>query len=158
MKAIKPTTELEIAKLMETYREGFLHLDPDRLGSIWDKKHDPLIYVAMEKKQPIYGWSAIEKYYAALPEHVEQIVAKSIREVKIAEFADTAMAFFIFEATVKLKNSSALYRPNGRVTMVFRYAAGLWRAIHYHESALSAQAVEQANRMKGGRSRAVPLL
>jgi len=47
--------EEAIAHLIETYREGFLALDPARLCSIWDNQHDPLIYVAQEKHEPIYG-------------------------------------------------------------------------------------------------------
>jgi hypothetical protein len=37
-----------VAALIETYRQGFLRLDPALLGSIWDREHDPLVYVAME--------------------------------------------------------------------------------------------------------------
>lgn len=48
-----------VADLVETYRQGFLHLDPERLESIWDRGHVPLIYVAMERPEPILGWSAI---------------------------------------------------------------------------------------------------
>jgi len=64
--------EREIADLIETYRQGFLQLDPKRLMSIWDHKHASLIYVAMEKPEPIYGWDAIEQYYTALPEHLDE--------------------------------------------------------------------------------------
>ena len=42
--------EEAISDLFETYREGFLALDPVRLGSIWDKQHDPIISIAREKR------------------------------------------------------------------------------------------------------------
>ena len=61
--------ERAVASLIETYRQGFLHLDPDRIASIWDSQHEPLIYVAQENKEPTYGWAAIQRYIAAIPEH-----------------------------------------------------------------------------------------
>jgi hypothetical protein len=65
-----------VAALIETYRQGFLRLDPGLLGSVWDREHAPLVYVAMERPEPIYGWPSIKRYYEALPEHLEQMLAK----------------------------------------------------------------------------------
>jgi hypothetical protein len=45
----------DVAALIETYRQGFLRLDPELLGSIWDREHDPLVYVAMDQPGPVYG-------------------------------------------------------------------------------------------------------
>src|SRR5882757_3633946 len=72
-----------IATLIETYRMGFLHLDPEQLASIWDSQHDPLIYVAQEMEEPIYGWTAIQHYYAALPEHLDEVLAKHLEDIQI---------------------------------------------------------------------------
>ncbi len=142
------TTERTVADLIETYRQGFLSLDPKRIGSIWDREHDPLIYVAMERPEPIYGWPAIESYFDALPDHLDDMLAKTIEDVRIDPLGDTAIAFFQFHSTVKLKGAEGLYRPSGRVTMLFRRTQAGWRAIHYHESAIAAQAVDQINRMR----------
>jgi ketosteroid isomerase-like protein len=134
------STKRAIADLIETYRQGFLQLDPGRLASIWDQGHDPLIYVAMERPDPIFGWPAIERYYAALPEHLDETVAKKIDNIRIDMLGDTAAAFFQFHSSVRLKGRIGLYRPAGRVTMLFGQTKAGWRVIHYHESALAAQA------------------
>lgn len=141
-------TQRAVADLIETYRQGFLQLDPGRLGSIWDREHVPLIYVAMERPEPILGWPAIESYFEALPQHLEQMVEKTIDPMKIDVFDDAAAAFFEFHSIVRLKGGEGLYRPSGRVTMLFKRARAGWRAIHYHESALAAQAADQISRMK----------
>jgi ketosteroid isomerase-like protein len=138
-----------VTDLIETYRRGFLQLDPERLGSIWDHEHTPLIYVAMERPEPLQGWSAIEHYFEALPQHLEQMVEKTIGPIEVDVFGDAAAAaFFEFHSIVRLKGGAGLYRPSGRVTMLFKRTQASWRAIHYHESALAAQAAEQINRMK----------
>jgi hypothetical protein len=38
-----------VAALVETYRRGFLRLDPELLDFIWDREHDPFVYFAMER-------------------------------------------------------------------------------------------------------------
>lgn len=141
-------THRAVADLIETYRQGFLQLDSRRLGSIWDREHIPLIYVAMERPEPILGWRAIENYFEALAQHLEQIVEKYIDPITVDVFGDAAVAFFEFHSVVKLKGVQGLYRPSGRVTMLFKRTQTAWRAVHYHESALAAQAADQINRMK----------
>lgn len=141
-------TQSVIADLIETYRQGFLQLDPGRLASIWDREHVPLIYVAMERPEPIQGWPAIQTYFEALPQHLEQMVEKRIDPIKVDAFGDAAAAYFEFHSIVKLKGGAGLYRPSGRVTMLFKRTQAQWRAVHYHESALAAQAADQINRMK----------
>ena len=137
-----------VAELVETYRQGFLQLDPGRLGSIWDRGHVPLIYIAMEKPEPILGWSAIANYFEALSQHLEQMVEKRIEPIEVDVLGDAAIAFFEFHSIVRLKGGEGLYRPSGRVTMLFKRTRSEWRAIHYHESALAAQAADQIRRMK----------
>jgi ketosteroid isomerase-like protein len=134
------TTESEVLVVIEVYRQGFLQLDPELLWSIWDQGHDSLIYVAMEKREPIYGWPAIKQYYAALPEHLEEMVAKQVDAIRIDLLGDTAMAFFQFHSVVKLKGHEGLFEPSGRVTMLFRHTQAGWRVVHFHESALAARA------------------
>jgi ketosteroid isomerase-like protein len=135
-------TERAIAALIELTRQGFLKLDPQLLGSIWDSQHEPLIYVAQEREEPLHGWTAIQSYYVALPEHLDAVSSKEIDGIKIDPLGDTAAAFFQFRSTVKLKGRETLHRPTGRVTMIFRRTSSGWRAIHYHESALGALAAQ----------------
>jgi ketosteroid isomerase-like protein len=133
-------TRRAVADLIEVYRQGFLQLDPKLLGTIWDQGHRPLIYVAMEKPKPIQGWAAIHRYYAALPEHLEQVLAKKLDNIRIDLLGDTAMAFFESHSKVRLKEREGIYQPAGRVTMLFRHTGAGLRVVHYHESALAAQA------------------
>jgi ketosteroid isomerase-like protein len=141
-------TERAIAALIELTRQGFLKLDPQLLGSIWDQQHEPLIYVAQEKEEPLHGWAAIQSYYAALPQHLDAVLAKEIDGIKIDPLGDTAAAFFQFHSTVRLKGRETLHRPTGRVTMIFRHTSSGWRAIHYHESALGALAAQATSGSK----------
>ena len=138
------TTEAEraVAGLIETYRQGFLQLDPDRIASIWAPQHEPLIYVAQERNEPTYGWPAIQRYVAALPEHLEKVLTKEVKNLQIDILGDTAIAFFVSHSSVKLKARDALYEPTFRVSMIFQRTSAGWRAIHFHESALSAQAAQ----------------
>jgi hypothetical protein len=48
----------------------------------------------MERPEPIYGWPAIKQYYEALPEHLEQMLPKSVDGVRIDVLGDVAAAFF----------------------------------------------------------------
>lgn len=134
--------ERAVAALLETYRRGFLHLDPEEIASIWDTQHEPLIYVAQEKKEPIYGWSAIRGYMAALPEHLEKVLSKEVRDVRIDILGDAALAFFTSRSSVKLRARPGLHEPTFRASMIFRRTAVGWRVIHFHESSLSAQAAQ----------------
>lgn len=134
--------EIPISTLIETYRIGFLHFDTDQLASIWDSQHTPLIYIAQEKEEPIQGWKDIRQYYAALPEHLDAIVQKHLEGIQIDIVGTTAIAFFISRSTVRIKGRAVLYKPVARVTMIFRETGEGWRAIHYHESALSAQSTQ----------------
>jgi ketosteroid isomerase-like protein len=137
-----------ITALIETYRLGFLHLDPEQLASIWDSRHDPLIYVAQEMEEPIHGWTAIQHYYAALPEHLDEVLAKHVDDVQIDVLGDTAIAFFVTHSNVRLKGRTAKYEPTARVSMIFHRTSAGWRSIHYHESAQSAQSA-QAKSLNG---------
>jgi ketosteroid isomerase-like protein len=140
--------ERAIALQIETYRQAFLHLCPERIASIWDSEHSPLIYVAQEMKEPTYGWDAIRCYFAALPDHLEKVLSKVLSDLQIDVLGDTAIAFFISHTTAKLKRQVALHEPTFRATMIFQRTAAGWRAIHYHESslaALAAQVMSSAN-------------
>lgn len=134
--------ERAIATQIEIYRQGFLHLSPERIASIWDSHHVPLIYVAQEMKEPTYGWDAIRRYFAALPEHIDKVVSKVLSGVQIDVLGDAAIAFFISHSSVKLKRQAALHEPTFRATMIFQRTAAGWRAIHYHESSLAALAAQ----------------
>jgi ketosteroid isomerase-like protein len=113
-------SERAVAALIETYRQGFLRLDPELLGSIWDREHDPLVYVAMERPEPIYGWPAIKRYYEALPGHLEQMLAKSVDDVRIDVLGDAAAAFFQFHSKVRIRGREGQHELAGRATMLFR--------------------------------------
>ena len=131
-----------ISALIESYRNGFLHLDQEQLESIWDRHYNSLIYVAQEKEEPIYGWTAIQQYFEALSNHLDAILAKHIEDVQIDILGDAAFAFFISRSSVRLKGRLTIYEPVARITMLFRRNGPEWRAIHYHESALSAQSAQ----------------
>jgi ketosteroid isomerase-like protein len=136
MMASRPNeSKSAVAALIESYRQGFLRLDPELLGSIWDREHDPLVYVAMERPGPIYGWPAIKRYYEALPEHLEQMLAKSVDDVVIDVLGDAAAAFFQFHSKVKIRGREGQHKLVGRATMLFRHTPAGWRVIHFHESA-----------------------
>ena len=136
----KVDDERAIAAQIETYRQGFLHLSPEEIASVWDSQHAPLIYVAQEMKEPTYGWDAIRRYFAALPDHLEKVLSKVLSDVRIDVLGDTAIAFFISHTTAKLKRQPGLHEPTFRATMIFQRTAAGWRAIHYHESSLAALA------------------
>ena len=93
-------------------------------------------------REPTYGWPAIQRYLAALPRHLEEVLAKEVKDLKIDVLGDTALAFFNSRSRVKLKTRAGLHEPSFRVSMIFRRAPAGWRAIHSHESALSAQAAQ----------------
>lgn len=132
--------ERAVAALIETYRQGFLQLDPQQIASVWDTEHEPLIYAAQEMKEPTYGWPAIRRYMAALPEHLEKVLSKEVKDVRIDILGDAALAFFTSHSRVKLRGRPGLHEPTFRVSMIFRRTEAGWRAIHFHESSLSAQA------------------
>lgn len=142
MSHVSVDDERAIEIQLETYRQGFLSLNPERIASIWDPQHTPLIYVAQEKKEPIYGWDAIHRYLAALPDHLETVLSKSLGDVRIDVLGDTAIVFFISHTTAKLKRQVALHEPVFRATMIFDRTAVGWRVIHYHESSLAALAAQ----------------
>jgi ketosteroid isomerase-like protein len=154
MKIQKPPTADEddarraVAAVIETYRQGFLRLDPLKLVSIWDREHEPLVYVAQEKDEPIHGWAAIERYLAALPEHLEEVSAKDLDSVQIDVLGDTTVAFFTSRSSVKLKGRSAKYEPIGHVSMILRRTPEGWRVVHFHESARSAQSARLMQSMQ----------
>jgi hypothetical protein len=65
---------------------------------------------------------------------------KKLDGIRIDPLGETAIAFFQFHSTVKLRGREELYRPSGHVTMLFRHTRAGWRVIHYHESAPAAAA------------------
>lgn len=138
----------EIAAVLEIYRLAFLNLDAQKLESIWDRQHEPLIYLAQEKEEPIFGWDGIQKYYEALPEHLEKVLSKNLDDVKIDVLGETAIAFFTSHSTVVLKGRPANYEPIAHVTMIFHRTTAGWRVIHYHESAKSEQSAQVMREMK----------
>jgi ketosteroid isomerase-like protein len=131
-----------VAAVIEIHRQGFLRLDPAQLASVWDQQHEPLVYVAQEKEEPIHGWAAIQRYLAALPEHLEEVLAKDLDDVRIDVLGDAATAFFTSRSSVRLKGRPTSYEPIGHVSMIFRRASDGWRVIHFHESARSAQSAD----------------
>jgi ketosteroid isomerase-like protein len=137
-----------VAAVLETHRLGFLHLDSEQLASIWDRQHEPLVYVAQEKEEPIHGWPTIQRYLAALPEHLDQVLAKDLDDVQIDVLGDTAIAFFTSRSSVKIKGYPAKYEPISHVSMILHRTSEGWRAIHFHESARSEQAAEVVRAMQ----------
>jgi ketosteroid isomerase-like protein len=137
-----------VAAVLETHRLGFLQLDPEQLASVWDCQHEPLVYVAQEKAEPIHGWPAIQRYLAALPEHLDEVSAKDLEDVQIDVLGDTVIAFFTSRSSVKIKGYPAKYEPISHVSMMLHRTSEGWRAIHFHESARSEQAAEVVRAMQ----------
>lgn len=131
--------EEAIAALVESYRDGFHRLDFQQLCSLWDRRHEGLIYVAQELPEPLQGWDAIERYYARTTDSPEPMIAMTIDALSIQTFGDTALAFFTFLAHAERDLELA-----GRVSMVLRRNRDRWILIHYHRSALAQQAVQLA--------------
>lgn len=115
------------AALIETCRQGFLHLDPERIASVWDTQHEPLIHVAQEMKEPTYGWPAIQRYMAALSEHLEKVLSKKVKDARIDILGDAALAFFTSHSSVKLRARPGQHEPTFRVSMIFHRDRG-WLA------------------------------
>jgi SnoaL-like domain len=67
--------------------------------------------------------------------------------LQIDTLGDTAIAFFVSHSSVILKTRGTLHEPTFRVSMIFQRTPTGWRAIHFHESALSAQAAQAAQAM-----------
>jgi ketosteroid isomerase-like protein len=138
-----------VAAAVEMYRLGFLRLDPEQLASMWDRQHEPLIYVAQERDEPIHGWAAIQLYFAGLPEHLDRVLSKELEDVKIDVVGDTAIVFFTSRSSVMLKGRPTKYEPLSHISMIFRRTSDGWRAVHFHESARSAQAERAMKAMQG---------
>ena len=86
----------------------------------------------------IKGWPAIKRYYEALPEHLEQMLAKAVDDVRLDVLGDAAAVFFQFHSKVKIRGREGHQELAGRATMLFRHAPAGWRVIYFHESATLA--------------------
>jgi ketosteroid isomerase-like protein len=137
------TEKAQIERLIETWRRGFLAVDPAALASLWDADHRPLLYVAMERAEPIREWAGIECYFAELPMHLAAMERMQIDNLVVDVLGEAALVFFDFSARVKMRRGDVV-TPAGRVSMVLARGAGGWRMIHYHESALAALTVGPA--------------
>ena len=54
----------------------------------------------------IKGWPAIKRYYEALPEHLEQMLAKAVDDVRLDVLGDAAAVFFQFHSKVKIRGAN----------------------------------------------------
>lgn len=130
----------DLNQLISRCHTAFLAIDADALAALWDKTHAPLVYVAMEKEEPIRGWPAIRGYYDALPTVLARMTDMRVSNLEIDTLGNVALAYFDFAATAELRQTGATISPAGRVTIAFHRTASGWRMIHYHESALAASA------------------
>jgi hypothetical protein len=49
----------QIAAVLEQYRRGFATAERADLTAIWDQDYDPIIYIALERAEPLRGWAAV---------------------------------------------------------------------------------------------------
>ena len=124
----------EIAALVEVYRAGFATLDAIKLQSIWDRDYET-IYCPIELAAPIRGWPAIEQYYRRVTHHLMRAHFMEIANLSIDILGDTAYAFLTFRFEGEVAGKSEPHKAEGRTTFIFRRKDGVWKGIHYHESA-----------------------
>ena len=120
-----------VGEVLEQYRVGFSTLDTQMLAQIWDQRYRKIVYVPLEAKAPIYGWSDVEAYYRRIAEQFDTH-KMLLGDINVDTLGDMAYAFctFHFEGSVNGK----AHVVDGRNTFVLHRKDGAWKVIHYHES------------------------
>jgi ketosteroid isomerase-like protein len=123
----------EIGELIEQYRRGFATLDAQLLQSLWDSDYD-VIYVPIEKAEPIRGWLAIAHYYEQLNTIFSHADMMEIGDLSVDVLGDIGIAYFTFRFVGQMIGRSEPFRVMGRNTLIVRRTGEGWKGIHYHES------------------------
>ena len=123
-----------IAAVLEKYRRGFATLERTHLTAIWDHDYDNIIYIAQERAEPLWGWAAVEHYYASVLTQLVRVNTMTISDVVIDVVGDLAYAFCSFHFEGEVAGQDTPRVADGRTTFVLHRKAAMWKVIHYHES------------------------
>ena len=126
-----------ISRLIEQYRDGLATLDVEQLQGIWDRTHEPLIYIALERADVIRSWGGIAAYYERLAESLAQVDVIDLGDVTIDLLGGAALVYLQFHFEGALHGQTRI--ADGRITFGVHRTGGDWRVIHYHESARGPQ-------------------
>lgn len=123
----------QIAAIIEQYRQGFAAMDSDRLKAIWDQDYGNIIYIPQEMAQPLLGWAEVEQYYKNEFTDLEQVKTMTVIDLSVDVIGDVGHAFceFHFEG----EDNEQSHIADGRNTFILHRKSGMWKVIHYHESA-----------------------
>ncbi len=133
-------------QLAETFTQGWIDLDLDVVGSVWDQEHSQLVYMPFEGPQGLRTWRAMQQYAERLRENV---LKSGIRyrwpeltpdDISAGVSGDALWAhcqrdFFVYHPDdPQTKLGGHPYRE----TWLAHRKGGEWKAFHYHESVLGA--------------------
>jgi hypothetical protein len=136
--------------IAEGFSGGWAALDLDRVASVWDRGSDRLVYMAFEGPQALRSWAEVLQYSERLRANGLQSGTRfRWRELPVAEICGGRAGDLLW---VHCPRDYAVYHPDApdrrlgghpyRETWLARYAGGVWRAFHYHESVRAAVPLE----------------
>ena len=117
--------KLEIRGMMDEWASAMGAADGPKLKSLWDHQYQNVVYIAEEQEHAIVGWAGINDYYDGLITGTSDR-ACSYDSLVSDVFEDTAIGQY---------GRSPRMEYVTRATFIYRRVAGLWKIIHYHESA-----------------------
>jgi len=123
-----------IAAVLAQYRLGFATAQRATLTAIWDQDYDTIIYIALERAEPLRGWAAVEHYYTRVLAQFVGHNSMTISDLVIDIAGDLAYAFCSFHFEGQVTGHDTPRIADGRTTFVLHRKAAMWRVIHYHES------------------------
>lgn len=132
------TLSADIEAFLNDYIAAWNAYDVPRLRSLWDPDEESPIYVA-EELDPLFGWSALEKYWAVDRGASERFI--KYWDLKAKEVVPgIAIAFYQMSWNVYFRNVRLYPRPIGgqvRVSAHLRRTPAGWRLFHYVEAPLA---------------------
>jgi len=124
-----------VREVIEQYRKGWLQLDQKGLEGLWAKDYPHIVYVAVELKDPIYGWPGVKAYYEKTTQELAQVKAFTLKDLSVDILDGLALAFATYHFEALSKQGKEPFVGDGRITFVLKKVGGRWLFIHYHESA-----------------------
>ena len=122
-----------VSGVLDQYRNGLATLDVEALQGIWDRTHDPLVYIALERQDAIRDWAGIARYYEVLAQALASVNTIELADITIDLLGETALAYLTFHFVGDLHGKMRI--ADGRITFGLHRTGNGWRVIHYHESA-----------------------
>ena len=123
----------QIQAVIESWKDGFVAKDMEKVKSLWDQSYPQLLYIAEENDDELTTWAAINDYYNAVPGAVKSLDWR-IDPPTIDVFGDGAFVYLTFHVNADIEGIDHEMTFNGRDTFVLRKTGGQWKIIHYHES------------------------